>query len=291
MLEQVIDIKIWKRWVLSLNNQNHYTYIDNKTVPIVFIHGVGLNRNMWLPQINYFKNQSLLTYDLLGHGRTTFEKEEVKMEDYVDQLLSLSELLNIDKFHLVGFSIGSLIAINFAANFQKKLKSLTLIATTYKRSEKQRQEVIDRVNLAKLNKPISQLALKRWFTDEYIQNNPNVYEEFMKILTKDGEDQKNFIKAYELFAYYKDDINIIKKIKTKTLVMTGSIDPGSTPEMSKKLSNDLKYSSYVEINNGKHLCSIECADDVNINIKKFIENAWIKKIQNVYQWWMGGFRK
>ncbi len=258
---------------MSLNNQNHYTYIDNKTVPIVFIHGVGLNRNMWLPQINYFKNQSLLTYDLLGHGRTTFEKEEVKMEDYVDQLLSLSELLNIDKFHLVGFSIGSLIAINFAANFQEKLKSLTLIATTYKRSEKQRQEVIDRVNLAKLNKPISQLALKRWFTDEYIQNNPNVYEEFMKILTKDGEDQKNFIKAYELFAYYKDDINIIKKIKTKTLVMTGSIDPGSTPEMSKKLSNDLINSSFIEINNGKHLCSIECSDDVNINIKKFIENV------------------
>jgi len=258
---------------LSLNNQNHYTYIDNKTVPIVFIHGVGLNRNMWLPQINYFKNQSLLTYDLLGHGRTTFEKEEVKMEDYVDQLLSLSELLNIDKFHLVGFSIGSLIAINFAANFQEKLKSLTLIATTYKRSEKQRQEVIDRVNLAKLNKPISQIALKRWFTDEYIQNNPNVYEEFMKILTKDGEDQKNFIKAYELFAYYKDDINIIKKIKTKTLVMTGSIDPGSTPEMSKKLSNDLINSSFIEINNGKHLCSIECSDDVNINIKKFIENV------------------
>ena len=258
---------------MSLNNQNHYTYIDNKTVPIVFIHGVGLNRNMWLPQINYFKNQSLLTYDLLGHGRTTFEKEEVKMEDYVDQLLSLSELLNIDKFHLVGFSIGSLIATNFAANFQKKLNSLTLIATTYKRSEKQRQEVIDRVNLAKLNKPISQLALKRWFTDEYIQNNPNVYEEFMKILTKDGEDQKNFIKAYELFAYYKDDINIIKKIKTKTLVMTGSIDPGSTPEMSKKLSNDLINSSFIEINNGKHLCSIECSDDVNINIKKFIENV------------------
>ena len=258
---------------MSLNNQNHYTYIDNKTVPIVFIHGVGLNRNMWLPQINYFKNQSLLTYDLLGHGRTTFEKEEVKMEDYVDQLLSLSELLNIDKFHLVGFSIGSLIAINFAANFQEKLKSLTLIATTYKRSEKQRQEVIDRVNLAKLNKPISQLALKRWFTDKYIENNPNIYEKFIKILTKKGEDQKNFIKAYELFAYYKDDIEIIKKIKTRTLIMTGSMDPGSTPEMSKNLSKDMINSSYIEINNGKHLCSIECSDDVNINIKKFIENV------------------
>ncbi len=195
------------------------------------------------------------------------------MKDYVDQLLYLIEFLKIDKFHLVGFSIGSLIALDFAKNFQKKLNSLTLIATTYKRNEKQRQEVIDRVNLAKLNKPISQLALKRWFTDEYLKKNKNVYKEFMKILSKNDEEQKNFIKAYELFANYKDDIESIKKIKTKTLVMTGSIDPGSTPEMSKKLSNDLNNSSYTEIKNGKHLCSIECADDVNMNIKKFIENV------------------
>ena len=258
---------------MNLSNKNHYTYINNKTIPIVFIHGVGLDRKMWTPQINYFKDYSTITYDLLGHGKTPFKKEEIKMKDYVDQLLSLTEFLSLDKFHLVGFSIGSLIALNFAANFKKKLNSLTLIATTYKRNEKQRQEVIDRVNLAKLNKPISHLALKRWFTDNYLEKNPNIYEEFMKILTKDDEEHKNFIKAYELFAYYNDDVEIIKKISTKTLVMTGSIDPGSTPEMSKKLSNDLNNSSYIEINNGKHLCSIECADDVNINIKKFIENA------------------
>ena len=239
---------------MNLSNKNHYTYINNKTIPIVFIHGVGLDRKMWTPQINYFKDYSTITYDLLGHGKTPFKKEEIKMKDYVDQLLSLTEFLSLDKFHLVGFSIGSLIALNFAANFEKKLNSLTLIATTYKRNEKQRQEVIDRVNLAKSNNPISKLALKRWFTDKYIENNPNVYQEFIKILTKKGEDQKNFIKAYELFAYYKDDIEIIKKIKTRTLIMTGSIDPGSTPEMSKKLTNDLKNSSYVEINNGKHLC-------------------------------------
>ena len=121
---------------MSLNNQNHYTFINNKTVPIVFIHGVGLDSKMWAPQINYFKDYSTITYDLLGHGKTPFKKEEIKMKDYVDQLLSLTEFLSLDKFHLVGFSIGSLIALNFAANFEKKLNSLTLIATTYKRNEK-----------------------------------------------------------------------------------------------------------------------------------------------------------
>ena len=258
---------------MSLNNQTYYNYIDKQTIPIVFIHGVGLDHKMWSPQIDYFKKFSTITYDLLGHGRTPFKKKEIKMNDYVEQLSSIIKFLKLEKINLVGFSIGSLIALNFAADFQNKLNSLTLIATTYKRTEEQRQTVIDRVNLAKLNKPISQLAMKRWFTDEYLEKNPNIYKEFTKILTKDGEDQKNFIKAYELFAYYKDDLEKIKKINTKTLVMTGSIDPGSTPQMSKNLSNDLNNSSYTEINNGKHLCSIECADDVNINIKKFIENA------------------
>jgi len=258
---------------LNLNNKSYYNYIDKQTIPIVFIHGVGLDHKMWAPQINYFKNYSTITYDLLGHGKTPLIKEEIKMKDYVEQLLSVIEFLKLEKINLVGFSIGSLIALNFAADFQNKLNSLTLIATTYKRTEKQRQAVIDRINLAKLNKPISQLAMKRWFTDEYLKKNPNIYEEFMKILNKDGDDKKNFIKAYELFAYYKDDLEKIKRINTKTLVMTGSIDPGSTPQMSKKLSNDLNNSSYIEINNGKHLCSIECSDDVNINIKKFIKNV------------------
>jgi len=253
-------------------NQNYYTYKNNKTTPIVFIHGVGLNREMWSPQISYFKNYSTITYDLLGHGKTPFDKEKIEMKDFIDQLLYLIKYLKLEKINLVGFSIGSLIALNFASDYQEKLKSLTLIATTYKRDDKQRREVIDRVNLAKANQPISKLALKRWFTDKYLEKNPGIYDQFMKILTKKPEDQQNFIKAYEFFANYQDDIQKIKKIKTKTLIMTGSNDPGSTPYMSKNLAEDLENSSFQEIKNAKHLCSIECADDVNININKFIKN-------------------
>ena len=254
-------------------NQNYYTYINKDTGPLAFVHGVGLDRKMWDPQINYFKNYSTITYDLLGHGKTPYTKEKITMKDFTDQLINLIDYLKIDKINLIGFSIGSLIALNFAANYEDKLNSLILLATTYKRDEKQRQQVIDRVNLAKSGKSISRLALERWFTKKYLKKKPDIYEKFIKILSKKPNDQKNFIDAYELFANYQDDIDMVKKIKTNTLVMTGSLDPGSTPQMSKNLSNDLKNSLYVEINNGKHLCSIECADDVNINIKKFIENA------------------
>ena len=124
MLEQATDIKIWKRWVLNLNNKSYYNFIDKKTIPLVFIHGVGLDHKMWSPQINYFKNYSTITYDLLGHGRTPFKKEKIKMQDYIEQLLSIIEFLKLEKINLVGFSIGSLIALNFATDFQNKLNSL-----------------------------------------------------------------------------------------------------------------------------------------------------------------------
>ncbi|MDA9606910.1 alpha/beta hydrolase [Candidatus Pelagibacter sp.] len=253
-------------------NQNYYSFIDNKTEPLVFVHGVGLDQKMWEPQIESLNDHSIITYDLLGHGKTPYNKEDITLNDFSDQLDYLLKFLKINKINLVGFSLGSLIALDFASKFQDKLKSLTLIGTAYKRTEEQRALVIERFEQAKLNKPISKQALKRWFTDKYLDNHPEIYDQFIEILTKDDDDHLNFLKAYKLFANHQDDIDIIKNIKTKTLIMTGSGDTGSTVQMSKSLSDDLTNSSFIEINNGKHLCSIECADDVNINLKNFINN-------------------
>jgi len=253
-------------------NQNYHLFVDNNTEPLMFIHGVGLDHKMWDSQIASLNNYSIITYDLLGHGKTPCNKENLTLNDFSNQLDDLIKFLKVDKIHLIGFSLGSLIALDFASKFQDKLKSLTVIGTTYKRTSEQRALVVERFEQAKLNKPISKQALKRWFTDKYLDEHPKTYDQFIKILTKEGDDHLNFLKAYKLFAYHQDNSNIIKSIKTKTLVMTGSSDSGSTVQMSKSLSDDLINSNFIEINNGKHLCSIECADDVNMNLKNFINN-------------------
>ena len=254
------------------SNQNLYFFNNKDTTPLVFIHGVGLDHQMWYEQVNYLNEFSILTYDLLGHGKTPFNKENLNFNDFSNQLLEILNYLKIDKIHLVGFSLGSLIALDFSSRNQDRIEKLILIGTTYKRSDQERALVLDRYNQAKLNKPISKQALKRWFTDKYLEKNPNTYNLFMDILNKKPEDHRNFLKAYDLFANHNDDFEAIKKIDRKTLVMTGSDDPGSSPSMSKELAKDLINSRYIEIKNGKHLCSIECADDVNINIKNFINN-------------------
>ena len=251
------------------DSQNTFYILDKKNdVPIVFIHGVGLNHKIWEPQINVFEN-TFLAYDILGHGKTPLNKENLSFDDFSNQLINLIDELNIRRIHLVGFSIGSLIARNFASKYSDRLESLILLCSIFRRTEKQQQIVKDRFELAKKSKSLSKQALKRWFTDEYLEKNPNTYNKISSILEQNS--MENFLKIYELFVNHKDDEQF-EKIKTKTLIMTGEGDIGSTPEMSINLSKVINNSNIKIISKGKHLCSIECADDVNMAIKKHIQN-------------------
>lgn len=257
--------------MINATDSKHTNYLLNKKsgIPIVLIHGVGLNYSIWEPQINAFDN-TVLAYDILGHGKTPLQKEDISFDDFSDQLLDLINELNFEKIHLVGFSIGSLIARNFATRFNDRLKSLTLLCSIYKRSSEQQKIVSDRYELAKKSKGLSKQALKRWFTDEYLEKNPHTYNKISSLL--DANDMNNFLKVYSLFVNHKDQEDF-SKIKIKTLVMTGEGDVGSTPEMTKELSNVIGNSKYIIIPKGKHLCGIECSDEVNREIKLHIDNA------------------
>ena len=245
-----------------------YLLNQKKDIPIVFIHGVGLNHTIWEPQIDTFDN-TVLAYDILGHGKTPLNKDNISFDDFSNQLINLIDELKIKKIHLVGFSIGSLIARNFASKFNERLESLTLLCSIFQRNQEQQQIVKDRFELAKKSNTLSKQALKRWFTDDYLENNPNTYEKICLMLEENN--MENFLKVYQLFVNHEDKEKF-ENINTKTLVMTGEGDIGSTPEMSKNLSNIINNSEVKIISKGKHLCSIECADDVNMAIKKHIQN-------------------
>jgi pimeloyl-ACP methyl ester carboxylesterase len=206
----------------------------------------------------------------LGHGNTPLKKSKVSIEDFSKQLVKLINELNFNKIHLVGFSLGALIARHFAAEHSDKLSSLIIHGSIYKRTEEQKRVVRNRFEVAKIDKPASkQTALRRWLSADFIKKNPDIYKKIYLILDKNN--RLDFLKCYEIFVNYVDDDNVLKKINANTLITTGENDVGSTTEMSKNLSKMIKKSNFVEIKKGKHLCSIECKDDVNMIFKKFID--------------------
>ena len=244
----------------------------NEKIPIVFVHGVGFTKEIWEPQISFFKDYNTLSYDLLGHGKTSLKKSKVSFEDFSKQLLKLIDELNFKKIHLVGFSLGALIARHFASEHNERLSSLIILSSIYKRTEEQNRVVKNRFEVAKMDRPASKhAALRRWLSEDFSKKNPHIYKKIYSILEKNKH--VDFLKCYEIFVNYVDDDNMLKKINVETLIATGENDVGSTPEMSRNLSKMIQESKFIEIKKGKHLCSIECANDVNIIFKKFIDQC------------------
>ena len=65
----------------GLDDQGTYYQINKVegTTPILFIHGVGLDHSIWEPQIKFFKDQTTITYDLIGHGLSTSRTKNIRI--------------------------------------------------------------------------------------------------------------------------------------------------------------------------------------------------------------------
>ena len=252
---------------------NYFFKKENNITPIVLIHGVGLVKEIWDSQIEFFKDHNILTYDLIGHGKTPLNKTQLNFEDFTNQLLNLIDELEIKKIHLVGFSLGSLITRHFAAQHGNRLSSLVLHASIYKRSKEQKRVVENRYELIKTDRPASKdTALRRWFSEEFIRNNEEIYDKIYSMLEENNHN--NLLKAYKLFIYYEDDEEMLSKINVNTLVTAGQNDLGSTTKMAKNLTEKIKGAKYIEIKKGKHLCNIECAEDFNKTIELFVDQNY-----------------
>ena len=124
------------------NNSTYFEHnLDSPSIPTVFIHGVGLDQTMWLPQKEYFQDNNVIFYDLLNHGLSKKGYKKLKFENFIDQLIQLVDFLKIKKFNLIGFSIGALIAQHFTSQHYEKVNKLIIIASIYKRSEEQKEKV------------------------------------------------------------------------------------------------------------------------------------------------------
>ena len=241
--------------------------INDKPITI-FIHGVGLDNTMWYPQKKFFSSKPVLFYDLINHGQSTGGYKKLNFEIFSNQLLNLINEINTDKINIVGFSIGSLIAQHFTEKFYERVNKLVLIASVFKRSEEQIKIVQDRYRAARNGTSITLDSINRWFSDDFLKNNPEVYKFFYNLLEK--KNNEDFLSAYKVFVE-SDQYNIsYLNFKMPTLIMTGENEVGSTPLMSEGVSKEINNSELYIIKNAKHGATIEQAEAVNQKLNNFL---------------------
>ncbi len=159
------------------------------------------------------------------------------LADWVDQLNGVVRDLGLEKFALVGFSFGGLIAQAYASQNSSLIGKLVLMSTVYDRNEAERASVQSRLDVARCEGPqaIIPAALSRWFSPEFCKAHPEVMNQYEALLR--GNDAASFLSAYECFATAdREVVGALAGFDRATLVMTGELDTGSTPDMARKLA-------------------------------------------------------
>ena len=122
---------------VAVNGKDAFAYtaahaLDAAKRSIVFVHGAGLDHSSWGLQSRYFGYHgfNVLAVDLPAHGRSA-GPALAAVGQMADWVFALMNELKIGKASLVGHSMGSLIALDFAARYPASVERIALIGTAY----------------------------------------------------------------------------------------------------------------------------------------------------------------
>ncbi|WP_375737699.1 alpha/beta fold hydrolase [Pseudomonas boanensis] len=243
--------------------------------PVILIHGVGLNKEMWGGQIvGLAPDFQVIAYDMLGHGASPRPHPGTGLAGYADQLHELLEHLQVPQATVIGFSMGGLVARAFALHYPQRLEGLVILNSVFNRSAEQRAGVIERTRQAAEHGPDAnaEAALSRWFSREYQAANPAQIAAIRQTLA--SNDPQGYLTTYELFAtqdmYRVDDLG---SIQVPTLVATGELDPGSTPEMARQLAERIPGAEVAVLDEQRHMMPVESPRLVNQMLLDFLHRA------------------
>lgn len=117
---------------------------EERGIPVVFVHSFGGSTLHWEAQVNHLKkDRRVITLDLRGHGRSDAPKNmEYAVDSLATDIAAVVDSLNINRFVLVGHSMGGAAVIAYAGAYPQRVAGLLLAGTSGKSSEKEAKPII-----------------------------------------------------------------------------------------------------------------------------------------------------
>jgi pimeloyl-ACP methyl ester carboxylesterase len=246
--------------------------VEGRGESLVMIAGFSASRSMWASQIPFFrKHFQVITFDNRGAGKSDKPEGPYSTRMMADDVIGLMDHLRIKKAHVMGVSMGGMIAQELAINYPERIIKLVL-ACTFSCKDETSGDTAEQLKLLHLssqkmaagmvklaaNKPLNQFVLgtlavvQTWFT---------------------GASAVVGLKGQSQACNSHDTLSRLPLIKNPALVIVGTKDRIIKPISSGVIAQNIPGAKLVQIEGGSHMVSMEMRARFNREVLNFLQSA------------------
>jgi len=238
---------------------------------ILFLHGVGGGADSWVSQLKQFsQNYTVGAWDMPGYGRSHSIKT-MTFPLLADSLERLLDDQGWEKVHLVGHSMGGMVAQEFAVLHQDRLHSLTLAATTPAFGKSagsfQKKFVEERLGLLDAGGTMAELAEK--MVSIMMRESVDPACRAFANSCMAGIPEKTYRAAVKCIVTFEQRENL-SRLYVPTMVLAGQYDKIATADMMEKMASKIVNCQFSFIQKAGHLSYIEDPVGFNAALKNFL---------------------
>lgn len=238
--------------------------------PVVFLHPVGLDLGYWSAQIEALcDTHDLVAYDLPGQGRSSGSPADWTLDQAAETLAKVIGSTGASSAHVVGLSVGGMIAQALACDRPGLFRSLTLIDTAASFSDEARVGMRQRAAMARESgmAAVVPSTIERWFTRQTVTRRPDLVDRVTKTLLQD--DAEVHAAMWDMIASL-DLVSQVDRISCPTLILVGEFDPSSPVAAARQLQEHIAGSEMQVIAGASHMSPLEAPEAINAHLQAFL---------------------
>lgn len=248
----------------------HYQEQGRPDGPAVLLApSLGTTLDMWDELADALSGRyRVIRFDTRGHGGSPVPAGPYSVEELADDVLALADRLGIDRFAVVGLSLGGAVAQTLALRAPERLTALVLCCTGPSFGEpgdwRSRAARVRADGMGWLLEPTRQ----RWFTPEFPATHPRRAEALLEQIA--NTPPEGYAACCEALAGF-DTTARLAEIRTPTRVISGADDPVSPPSTGEILHCGIAGADLVVLPDSSHIANVARVDEFNAAVAEFLE--------------------
>jgi pimeloyl-ACP methyl ester carboxylesterase len=203
-----------------------------KGTPLVFLHGFCEDSSMWEDYLEPFDENRIILIDLPGLGKSE-PVAGVSIQYMAEAVEHVLETLQVDKFIVVGHSMGGYVALELAKMVGNRIMGLGLFHS-HPFADKNDKKVSRDKAIQFIESHGHQLFVKQFipklFVEEFARSHTFLVDKMIHRAARYS--QEGIIGALEAMKNRKDNTNVLESINIPVLFIVGELDEAIPYEAS-----------------------------------------------------------